>query len=103
MRNRLTEPCHLLLSPSKQEGISLPAMYANTIVSSSGLETKTISTTPSVILHKSPHNLIASAMDWPKRTSKMNLKPKAEYIKFLKDNMIINNRHYELYLSNYPY
>ena len=89
-------------SPSSPEATSPLATVAKTTVNSNGLETKTTLTTPYAMSHKSPHNLIASAMDWPKRTSKMNLKPKDEFIQFLRDNMIINNRHYEVYLSNYP-
>ena len=90
---------HSLSSP---EDISLLVPSVKTIANSNGSEIKTTLTTPSDMWHKSPHNLIASAMDWPKRTSRTTLKPKDEFIKFLRDNMIINNRHYKLYLSNYP-
>ena len=89
-------------SPSSPEATSPLATVVKTIANSNGLETKTISTIPSDTSLKLQNNLIASAMDWPKKTSRMNLKPKEEFIMFLRDNMIINNRHYEVYLSNYP-
>ena len=89
-------------SPSSPEDTLHHVMSAKTTASLNGLEIKTTLTTPSDMWHKSPHNLIASAMDWPKKTSKTTLKSKDEFIKFLRDNMIINNSHYELYLSNYP-
>ena len=89
-------------SPSKTEDTLPRAKAVKTTASSNGYKTKTTSTTPSDMWHKSPHNLIASAMDWPKKVSKTILKPKEEFIQFLRDNMIINNRHYEVYLSNYP-
>ena len=98
----LQNPVIYVHSPSCPEDTLPLVPSAKIIANASGSEIKTISTTPSDMWHKSPHNLIASAMDWPKRTSKTNLKPKDEFIKFLTDNMIINNRHYELYLSNYP-
>ena len=89
-------------SPSSPEDILPLPPHVIITANSNGSEIKTTLTTPSDMWHKSPHNLIASAMDWPKRTSRTTLKPKDEFIKFLRDNMIINNRHYELYLSNYP-
>ena len=89
-------------SPSSPEATSPLATVAKTIANSNGSLTKTTSIIPSDTSHRLQNNLIASAMDWPKRTSKMNLKPKEEFIQFLRDNMIINNRHYEVYLSNYP-
>ena len=89
--------------PLKQE-VTLPVVTsANNIVNLNGYQTKPTSTIQLDTLPKLQNNLIASAMDWPKITSKTHLKPKDEYIKFLKDNLIINNRHYELFLSNYPY
>ena len=91
---------HSLSSP---EVTSPLAPIVKTIANSNGSGTRTTSITQSDTLLKSQNNLIASAMDWPKKISKMSLKPKDEYIQFLRENMIINNRHYELYLSNYPH
>ena len=88
-------------SPSSPEDILPLAPFVKTTASLNGSEIKTTLTTPLVMWHKLPHNLIASAMDWLKRTSKTTFKPKDEFIKFLRDNMIIYNRHYKLYLSNY--
>ena len=90
-------------SPSSPEATSPLATVVKTIANSNGSETRTTSTIPLDTSHRLQNNLIASAMDWPKKTSRTNLKPKEEYIQFLRDNMIINNRHYELFLSNYPH
>ena len=90
-------------SPSSPEVTSPLVPIAKTIANSNGSGTRTTSITQSDTLLKSQNNLIASAMDWPKKISKMSLKPKDEFIQFLRENMIINNRHYEVYLSNYPH
>ena len=89
-------------SPSSPEATSPLATVVKTIANSNGSEIRTTSTIPLDTSHRLQNNLIASAMDWPKKTSRTNLKPKEEFIMFLRDNMIINNRLYEVYLSNYP-
>ena len=99
----LVSPVTCVPLPLKTEDTLPVVMSANATVYSNGLATRPTSITQYDMSHKSPHSLIAKAMDWPRITSRTHLKPKDEYIKFLKDNMIINNRHYELYLSNYPY
>ena len=95
-------PAICALSISKPEGMSRPVMSASIIANSNGSLIKATSTIPSGMLPKLQRNVIASALDWPKMTSKTHLKPREQFFNLLKEHLVINNRQYESFLSNNP-
>ena len=67
----LQNPVIYVHSPSSPEDTLPPVQSVKTTANLNGLATRPTSIIQSDMLHKSPHNLIASVMDWPKKTSKM--------------------------------